>query len=68
MGDNNKLILGNLDAIVDWGYARDYVDAMYQILQYKDPTDFIIATGHSHTVQDFVEIAFQHVNLDYKNI
>jgi len=65
-GSNEKLILGNLEAEVDWGYAPDYVDAMYKILQCKDPTDFIIATGESHTVREFVQTAFNHLGLDYK--
>lgn len=61
-----KLILGDLSAEVDWGYAPDYVDAMYRILQTKLPDDFIIATGERHTVRDFVKTTFEYLNLDWK--
>tara|TARA_B100001248_G_scaffold221255_1_gene177380 strand:+ start:883 stop:1914 length:1032 start_codon:yes stop_codon:yes gene_type:complete len=57
------LYLGNLDAYRDWGDARDYVKAMWKILQYKNPDDFVIATGKSHSVRKFVEIAFSLVGI-----
>ncbi len=59
--------LGNLDAVVDWGYAPDYVDAMRRILQIDRPSDYVIATGNAHTVREFTEIAFRYVGLDYRD-
>ncbi|MDO8554700.1 MAG: GDP-mannose 4,6-dehydratase [Candidatus Micrarchaeota archaeon] len=68
LANKEKLLyLGNLDAKRDWGYAPDYVDAMYRILQHKQPEDFVIATGESHSVKEFVEAAFKHVGLDWQN-
>jgi len=66
LGLADKLYLGNLDAKRDWGYAGDYVKAMWLMLQNKEPEDFIIATGISHSVRDLAEIAFKHLGLDYK--
>ena len=66
---NNKkkeLILGNLEAEVDWGYAGDYVLAMHEILQLNKPDDFIISSGNKHTVGEFVEIAFGYLKLDWE--
>jgi GDPmannose 4,6-dehydratase len=60
------LIVGNLSAIGDWGYAPDYVRAMKQILALPDPDDFVIATGAAHTVQEFVELVFRELGLDWK--
>jgi len=60
------IYLGNLKSKRDWGYAPDYVDAMYRILQYKKPDDFIIATGETHSVQEFVDEAFDYIGLDPK--
>jgi GDPmannose 4,6-dehydratase len=65
-GLRDELRLGNLDASRDWGYAKDYVDAMWRMLQQDEPDDFVIATGQSHTVQRCVEIAFDHVGLDWR--
>jgi GDPmannose 4,6-dehydratase len=62
----NELILGNLDAKRDWGYAKDYVKAMWLMLQQETPDDYVIATGETHTVREFAEIAFDCVGLDYK--
>ena len=59
--------LGNLDALVDWGYAPDYAEAMHRILQVERPSDYVIATGKAHTVRQFAEIAFRYVNLDYRD-
>jgi len=59
----NTLRLGNLDARRDWGYAPDYVEAMWLMLQQDDPEDYVIATGEAHTVREFCEIAFKHVGL-----
>jgi GDPmannose 4,6-dehydratase len=61
-----ELRLGNLDARRDWGYAGDYVKAMWQMLQQDQPEDFVIATGKTHTVRDLVELAFACVDLDWK--
>jgi GDPmannose 4,6-dehydratase len=66
LGLAKKLPLGNLDAKRDWGYAGDYVKAMWLMLQKKEPEDFVIATGKNHSVRDLAQIAFEHVGLDYK--
>jgi GDPmannose 4,6-dehydratase len=66
LGMAKKLFLGNLDAKRDWGYAGDYVKAMWLMLQEKEPEDFVIATGKNHSVRDLARIAFEHVGLDYK--
>ena len=65
-GADEKLYLGNLDAIRDWGHARDYVRAMHLMLQQPTPEDFVIGTGEGHTVRDFCEVAFGHVGLDWE--
>jgi len=65
-GLSSELALGNLDAQRDWGYAGDFVEAMWLMLQQKTPDDYVIATGVSHTVREFCEAAFSHVGLDYK--
>jgi len=67
LGLADKLALGNLDAKRDWGYAGDYVRAMWQMLQLDEPQDFVIATGQTHSVREFVEQAFAHVDLDYND-
>jgi GDPmannose 4,6-dehydratase len=66
-GLQKDLPLGNLDAKRDWGHARDYVRAMHAMLQQPEPDDFVIATGQTHSVRDFCELAFGHVGLDYQN-
>ena len=65
-GTQDKLYLGNLNAKRDWGYAKDYVEAMWMMLQQKKADDFVIATGETHTVKEFVEEAFDYAGLDYK--
>lgn len=65
-GMQDKLYLGNLDAKRDWGYAREYVDAMWRMLQQDQPDDFVIATGETHSVRDFLIEAFSHVDLDWE--
>lgn len=67
LGLQSKLYLGNLEARRDWGYAPDYVRAMWRILQYDKPDDFVIGTGEDHTVREFVELAFAHVGLDWRD-
>ena len=64
-GWRDKLVLGDLTARIDWGYAPDYVDAMIRILRLETPDDFVIATGESHTVADFVSIAFSQLKIDW---
>ena len=64
LGLEDRLHLGNLDAQRDWGHAKDYVDAMWRILQYDDPEDFVIATGISHSVRDVCEMAFRCLDID----
>jgi GDPmannose 4,6-dehydratase len=64
LGLQDELVLGNLDAERDWGYAKDYVEAMWLMLQQDEPEDFVIATGKAHSVRDLVRIAFGHVGLD----
>jgi GDPmannose 4,6-dehydratase len=66
-GLSNELRLGNLEAKRDWGFAGDYVKAMWLMLQQEQPDDFVIATGQSHTVREFCEIAFDYVGLNYKD-
>ncbi len=66
LGLQAKLFLGNLDAKRDWGYAGDYVEAMWLMLQQKEPDDFVIATGAAHTVRDFLDQAFGCLELDWK--
>ncbi|HET7025154.1 MAG TPA: GDP-mannose 4,6-dehydratase [Gemmatimonadales bacterium] len=66
LGRSTELRLGNLDARRDWGYAGDYVEAMWLMLQQKTPQDFVIGTGTQHTVREVVEIAFDRVGLDWK--
>jgi GDPmannose 4,6-dehydratase len=58
--------LGNLDAKRDWGYAKEYVRAMWLMLQQPEPDDYVIATGETHSVRDFVELAFDYAGLDYR--
>jgi GDPmannose 4,6-dehydratase len=65
-GRSTELRLGNLEARRDWGFAGDYVEAMWLILQQDAPDDFVIATGEAHSVREFCEIAFRHVDLDYQ--
>jgi GDPmannose 4,6-dehydratase len=67
LGEAKELSLGRLDARRDWGFAGDYVQAMWLMLQQPRPDDYVIATGETHSVRDFCEVAFAHVGLDYKN-
>jgi GDPmannose 4,6-dehydratase len=67
LGLANELRLGNLDAKRDWGYAKDYVRAMWLMLQQKEPSDYVISTGKEHSVQELVEIAFGHLGLKWKD-
>ena len=66
LGLQAKLYLGNLEAVRDWGYAPEYVDSMWMMLQQQNPDDFVVATGVGTTVRDFCEVAFSELGLDYK--
>jgi GDPmannose 4,6-dehydratase len=66
LGLQKKLYMGNLDAKRDWGYARDYVEAMWMMMQAEEPDDYVIATGETHSVREFLEEAFGHLDLDWK--
>jgi len=65
-GLQDKLYLGNLDAKRDWGYAKEYVEAMLLMLQQDKPDDYVVATGETHSVREFLEVAFSHAGLDWK--
>ena len=67
LGSQSKLYLGNLDAIRDWGYAPEYVESMWAMMQESSPSDYVIATGVGATVRDFCDAAFTAVGLDYRN-
>ncbi len=66
LGRATELRLGNLDAKRDWGFAGDYVDAMWRMLQQEEPDDFVICTGETHSVREFCDVAFSHVDLDWE--
>jgi GDPmannose 4,6-dehydratase len=67
LGSTQKLFLGNLEAKRDWGHARDFVEAMWLMLQQDVPDDYVVATGEAHSVREFAETAFDHVGLDYRD-
>ena len=67
LGLQAKLYLGNLDARRDWGYAPEYVEAMWQMLQQDQPDDYVIGTGEMHSVREFLEVAFDEVGLDWRD-
>jgi GDPmannose 4,6-dehydratase len=64
-GQQKKLYLGNLDSKRDWGYAKDYVRAMWLMLQQDAPDDYVVATGETHSIGEFLDISFNYVNLDW---
>jgi GDPmannose 4,6-dehydratase len=66
LGLQNKLYLGNLDARRDWGHAKDYIEAMWLMLQQDEPDDYVIATGETHSVREFLDEAFGHLGLDWE--
>ena len=66
LGIKDKIYLGNLNAKRDWGYAKDYIEAMWLMLQQDKPDDYVIATGEVHSVREFVELAFKEINIDIK--
>ena len=67
LGLSNELVLGNLDAKRDWGYAKDYVVGMHKMLQQSEPDDYILATGETHSIQEFLELAFIEVGLNWQD-
>ena len=67
VGEKDKIVLGNLDAKRDWGYSKEYVEAMWMILQHKEPDDFVIATQETHTVREFVKESFEIFGLNWEN-
>jgi GDPmannose 4,6-dehydratase len=67
LGQQTKLKMGNLDAERDWGFAGDYVQAMWQMLQQEKPQDYVVATGVAHSVRQLLEIAFTHLGMDYRD-
>ena len=66
-GQQKKLYLGNLDSKRDWGYAKDYVRAMWLMLQQEKPDDFVVATGETHSIREFLEVAFSYANLNWQD-
>lgn len=66
-GKQNKIYLGNLDSVRDWGYAKEYVESMWLMLQQETPNDYVVATGQGATVRDFCEVAFNRVNLNWED-
>jgi GDPmannose 4,6-dehydratase len=66
-GQQKKLYMGNLDAKRDWGYAKDYVRAMWLMLQQERPDDYVVATGETHSVREFLDVAFGHINLNWQD-
>ena len=66
-GSGECLYLGNLDAKRDWGYAKDYVEGMWRILQHDEPDDFVLATGRTESVRDFCRLAFKQLDLNYED-
>jgi GDPmannose 4,6-dehydratase len=66
LGLDKEIRLGNLDARRDWGHSRDYINAMWLMLQQEEPDDFVIASGASHSVKEFLDTAFSYLDLDYR--
>jgi GDPmannose 4,6-dehydratase len=66
-GRQDKLFLGNMDAVRDWGYAKEYVESMWLMLQQDKPSDYVVATGVGATVKDFVEASFSHAGLNWED-
>src|SRR6201993_4402032 len=67
LGLAKKLLMGNLDAKRDWGFAGDYVRAMWMMLQQSEPDDYVLATGETHSIRELLEVAFSHLDLDYRD-
>ena len=67
LGIQSKLILGNLDASRDWGFAGDFIEGMWMMMQHKQPDDWVLATGETYTVRDFLKITFKKLNLNWED-
>ena len=67
LASKKKLYLGNLDAKRDWGYAKDYVKAMWLMLQHHEPDDFVVATGETYSIREFLTVAFEYAGLDWND-
>ena len=67
LGIQGHLTLGNLEASRDWGYAKDYVEGMWQMLQHSSPNDWVLATGETYTVKEFAKFAFSYVGLNWED-
>ncbi len=67
LGLQKQLTLGNLDAVRDWGYAGDFVEGMWMMMQQDEPSDWVLATGETHSVKEFAKLAFEHVDLNWEN-
>jgi len=67
LGLQDKLFLGNIEARRDWGYAKDYVEAMWLMLQQEEPNDYVIATGESHSVRDLLDVCFSYLDLHWQD-
>lgn len=65
-GESDKLVMGNIDSLRDWGYAKDYVEGMWMMLQHDEPDDYVLATGQMHSVKEFIEKAFGMRGFDIK--
>jgi GDPmannose 4,6-dehydratase len=65
-GEQNELYMGNLDSVRDWGYAPEFVEGMWRMLQHDTPEDFVLATGTAHTVKDFLQFSFERADLDWE--
>ena len=66
-GKQRSLYMGNLDVVRDWGYAVEYVEGMWRMLQADEPDDFVLATGDRYTVRDFLQISFEHAGLNWED-
>jgi GDPmannose 4,6-dehydratase len=66
-GQQKDLVLGNIEAKRDWGHAKDYVEAMWLMMQHQTPDDYVVATGETHSVREFLELAFTHVGLNWQD-
>ncbi|HUE75451.1 MAG TPA: GDP-mannose 4,6-dehydratase, partial [Chloroflexota bacterium] len=67
LGQQSELLLGNLDAVRDWGFAGDYVRALHLMIQREVPDDYVVGTGEAHTIRDFLDVAFGHADLDWRD-
>jgi GDPmannose 4,6-dehydratase len=65
-GEQSELFMGNLDSVRDWGYAPEYVEGMWRMLQHDEPTDYVLATNTAYTVRDFLQLSFEHVGLEWE--